>query len=363
MLASIIASAQVTNVAPVGANYANKTVSFRVWWNASSRDATHLAKVWVWVDYIQINSNNTTSGNTWTRATVGTISGGVTSYDGTNRNGFWLEGNVSTNYSATLTVQLTNVSNKFNWCAYASDYPPNVTANNGTYTFKGTPPFTLIASDGTITQTVSGNTLTASALTITPTTIRDKTECPGVFCIYTGSDLYVDATHPCQQRISGAKNWEAYIKDTRDEKIYHITQFSDNTWWFADDLAIADKSVGTCNGKYYYVGSNKPSCPNGWRLPSISEIWVRWNMQNCLNNATYGTDIYGAYVAAGAFYGSSQRLCGVSGCELDGLRYDLITADTVNTYYVHAGANDCGWNCNVSAHTAAGIGARARCVR
>ncbi|MDR3134071.1 MAG: hypothetical protein LBU42_08665, partial [Prevotellaceae bacterium] len=57
MLISITASAQVTNVTPIGANYTDKTVSFRVWWNAGSRDATHLSKVWVWVDYITVNSN------------------------------------------------------------------------------------------------------------------------------------------------------------------------------------------------------------------------------------------------------------------------------------------------------------------
>ncbi|MDR2802543.1 MAG: hypothetical protein LBB31_04920, partial [Prevotellaceae bacterium] len=54
MFASITASAQVTHVEPVGANYATSTVLFRVWWNAGSRDATHLSKVWIWVDYIQV---------------------------------------------------------------------------------------------------------------------------------------------------------------------------------------------------------------------------------------------------------------------------------------------------------------------
>ncbi|MDR3350219.1 MAG: hypothetical protein LBN98_01055 [Prevotellaceae bacterium] len=174
MLASITANAQVTNIEPVGANYANKTVSFRVWWNAGSWDAMHLSKVWVWADYITVNSNNTTSDNTWERATVGTVSGGVTSYNGTT------------------------------------------------------------------TQTVSGKTLAASALTITPTTIKDKTECPGVFCIYSGSDLYIDTTHLCQQRASGAQNWEAWIKDTRDTELYRIFLMPDNKWWLAQNVKYAD---------------------------------------------------------------------------------------------------------------------------
>ena len=292
MFVNVAASAQVTNVTPVSANYANKTVSFRVWWNAGSRDATHLSKVWVWVDYITVNSNNATSGNTWTRATVGTISGGVTSYDGSNRNGFWLEGNASTNYSATLTVQLSDVPTKFNWCAYVSDYPPNVTVNNGTYTFKGTSPFTLIASNGA-TQTVNGTTLAASALTITPTTVRDKTECPGVFCAYTGSDLYIDASHLCQQRTSGAKNWEAYIKDSRDSKFYRIVYMPDNTWWLAQNVKLASYNSTTvgvaisgctedecgrgytwaqvyasyAGGSSSFTGNVQGICPPGWLLP------------------------------------------------------------------------------------------------
>ncbi|MDR3133507.1 MAG: hypothetical protein LBU42_05725, partial [Prevotellaceae bacterium] len=70
MLVNVAANAQVTHVEPVSATYTSQTVSFRVWWNAGSRDATHLSKVWVWVDYITVNSNNTTSGNSWTRAAV-----------------------------------------------------------------------------------------------------------------------------------------------------------------------------------------------------------------------------------------------------------------------------------------------------
>jgi uncharacterized protein (TIGR02145 family) len=319
MLASITASAQVTNVAPVGANYANKTVSFRVWWNAGSRNATHLAKVWVWVDYIQVNNNNTTSGNTWTRATVGTVSGGVTSYDGSNRKGFWLEGNASTNYSGTLTVQLTNVPDKFNWCAYVSDFPPNVTINNGTYTFKGTPPFTLIAANGTTTQTVTGKTLLTSALNIIPATIRDKTECPGVFCPYQGSDLYIDATHLCQQRTSGAQNWEAWIKDTRDNELYRIVLMPDNKWWLAQNLKYASTGVlyPGCGkedcGMFYnetevfsgsYTVNRQYICPVSWVIPSNSQwssltskisstLTTAWRDLRSLKNPCTRTNRYG----------------------------------------------------------------------
>ena len=196
-------------------------------------------------------------------------------------------------------MQLTNVPAKFNWCAYVSDYPPNVTAANGTYTFKGTPPFTLTASNGA-TQTVTGTTLAASALTVTPTTIRDKTACPGVFCIYSGSDLYIDATHLCQQRTSGAKNWEAWIKDTRDNELYRIVLMPDNNWWLAQNVKLASyngSAVGTavsgCTnnecGRWYlpavtcgsyggtttgYGANVQGVCPNDWILP-VNDTWTQ----------------------------------------------------------------------------------------
>jgi hypothetical protein len=320
MLASVTASAQVTHVELVGANYTNKTVTFRVGWNAGSRDATHLSKVWVWVDYIKINSNNTTSGNTWTRAEVNTVSGGVTTYDGSNRKGFWLQGNASTNYSATLTVQLDIAETKFNWCAYAGDYPPNVTANNGTYTFRGTPPFTLIAANGATTQTVNGKTLAASALTITPTTIKDRTECPGVFCPYQESDLFIDATHICQQRTSGAKNWEAYIKDSRDNNIYRIVQMHDNKWYMAQNLNYRgvtsycwENDAANCNetngALYPLTIYNAQLCPQNWSIPTRSE-WDEFLTKNNITTwqqlqpvAVGGSDDFGLTMPRSGMYG------------------------------------------------------------
>jgi uncharacterized protein (TIGR02145 family) len=137
-------------------------------------------------------------------------------------------------------------------------------------------------------------------LTITPTTIRDKTECPGVFCIYTGSDLYIDATHPCQIRTSGAQNWEAYIKDTRDQdakdlkdSLYRIVLMPDDNWWLAQNVKLAKyggntigSAISGCTaeecGRAYswaqiyasYGGSSGSTtgnvqgiCPSGWLLP------------------------------------------------------------------------------------------------
>jgi uncharacterized protein (TIGR02145 family) len=286
------------NIEMLSATYTTPAVQFRVSWNSIPAVAgqTHNAKIWLWVDFIKIE-NNQPSGM-WTRATVADPSPGTVAPE-TNK-GFWLQGS-SGSYNQIVTVTLTNIptDTEFNWCVYASDCPPNVTATNGTYTFNGTPPFTLIASDGTTIQTISGGTLAVSALTITPVTITDQTECPGVFCPYQGSDLYIDATHLCQLRTSGAQNWEAWIKDTRDDEYYRIVLMPDNKWWLAQNVKLASyggSAVGSaisgctadeCGRKYTqaniyasYAGGSSSStgnvqgiCPPGWLLP-VTADWM-----------------------------------------------------------------------------------------
>jgi hypothetical protein len=313
--------------------------------------------VWVFVDYRTV-TNNVPSGS-WARALISgtpTASVGTPSRETGNDKGFWLQGTSGSTgtYNTTVTVKLSGVPAKFNWCAYATDYPPNVTLDKGTYTFKGTTNFIV----NNPAQTITTKTVVKTNLTVnTSTTFTDATGCPGIgslYCPYTGSDLYMDATHLCQQRTSGAKNWEAYIKDSRDHQIYRITQFSDNSWWFADDLAIADKSVGTCNGKRYYLGNNKPDCPAGWQLPTTSQIINKWNASNADPN-------YGAPLEAGCYYGVGSP-CGINGCDACSGRYDLITGNCVNTLMSPQSDYNCfGWGLGCANHS--GIAARARCRR
>ena len=244
MLVNVAASAQVTNVTPVSANYTDKTVSFRVWWNAGSRDATHLSKVWVWVDYIQLNANNTTAGNSWTRATVGTVSGGAISYAGSYRNGFWLEGNASTNYSATLTVQLTNVPAKFNWCAYVSDYPPNAEKQtDGIYQLRGTPPFIITTSSGT-TKVNDKNFSGTNCITA----ITDETGCPGI--------PFGAAGYPSGSQ--GCCNGSILV----DGQCYNAN-FST-----CSSVTITEVAAAIITGKTW---ANRNACASGWRIPSIPE--------------------------------------------------------------------------------------------
>jgi uncharacterized protein (TIGR02145 family) len=308
MLASVAASATVT-VNPISTDYAAQKVTFRVAWTGSA----YSNRVWVWIDLCPVSGVTSSTFQTAVISAASTISGSVT-YASTNTRGFFV-----TTSPSTVTATLSNAAGKFNWCAYGSDYPPNVIVNNGTYTFKGTPPFILTAVNGTTTQTVTGNTLPASALTVTPVTLTDKTGYPGVFCIYSGSDLYIDATHFCQPRTTGAKNWEAWIKDTRDNELYRIVYMPDNKWWLAQNVKLASYGGNTVGiaapesactkdkcGRLYTpaqvhgawggtsgLGANiQGVCPPGWVLPVRSDLQA---LVNAISPSTWNTYSCGYY--------------------------------------------------------------------
>jgi uncharacterized protein (TIGR02145 family) len=276
-----IAHASVA-VQVLATNSSNKTVTLRVEYANAVND-----RVWVWIYLCSMQGMFQPAEISAASAT----SNSVLYYT----NGFFV-----TASPATVTATLSNAPDNFSCCAYGSDTPPNMTESNGTYTFKGSPPFMLIAADGAATQTVTEKTLLASALTFTPIFLTDETGYPTVAsCIYTGSDLYEDATHLCQPRISGAQNWEAWIQDSRDNELYRIVYMPDNKWWLAQNVryAGADASVGysvstviagcteeTC-GRFYKdaefnaahggssgIGQNiQGVCPPGWVLPINSE--------------------------------------------------------------------------------------------
>ena len=277
-------------VTPLSVDYSTKKVTFRVEWTGSPTND----RVWVWIDLSPITG---TSPGTFDKAIISgataTISGSITTVLGNTR-GFYVTASPST---VTATLSNTPVD-KFNWCVYGSDAPPNVTAAGGIYTLNGTPPFTLIAANGTTTQTVTAKTIATSAVTITPVTLTDETGYPGVFCIYTGSDLIIDADHLCQERAGGAQNWEAWIKDSRDDEYYRIVLMPDNKWWLAQNVkyeqsgSILFQNCGkdSC-GRFYTnsqifggnYGVNRQSvCPPQWVLPSVSQ-WV------AMTNAISGT--------------------------------------------------------------------------
>ena len=355
MLASMAASAQShINIEMLSATYtASPAVKFHVSWSSipAVTGQTHNAKVWVWIDFLKINADNTTSGNTWTRAEI-TTTPAVTSsptstaaLDASANKGFWLNG-VTGSYSATVTATFANVpaNTKFNWCAYTSDCPPFVIANNGTYTLQGTPPFVLKAADGT-TQTVEGGILPASSLTVAAVTLTDKTGCPGIFCPYTGSDLYRDATHLCGHRPSGERNWEAWIKDTRDNNLYRIVQMPDQKWYMAQNLNYRGVSYycygnnsancNNANGVWYRKAHVSASlCPGGWLMPNNAQ-WSAFITENNLKTE----DVRTQAKSGNDKYGLTVQVCGAHGTAEQGWysNYEIWYSSTFNGAYAVIG--------------------------
>ena len=295
MLAGVTASATI-KVTPLSTDYSTNKVTFKVeWTNAPS--APYNNRVWVWVDFCTVTGS--TPANSFSTATVSTptIIGGNSTITNVTFRGFFIEYG-ATNSGTTVTAILSNASGKFNWCAYGSDYPPNVLTNtNGFYTLAGTPPFKLIASNGITTQTVNENTIAITAISVAPATITDATGYPGLWCLYTGNDLYMDDTHRCLRRQSGAQNWEAWIKNSRDNELYRIVLMPDNNWWLAQNIKFAGTGAvnsstnctpDKCRRLYTgdqmsstYTGSTGTSgygankqgvCPNNWILP----VYANW---------------------------------------------------------------------------------------
>ncbi|MDR3133880.1 MAG: hypothetical protein LBU42_07650 [Prevotellaceae bacterium] len=370
MLVSVAASAQTTvQITPVSATYTTTpTIQFEVRWINQSTD-NHRNKVWIFVDFQPVISP-TQKGN-WQPATITTVQKTAGTVSGQSNRGFFLEG-TTTGFSSTVTVQFSNTGTPFNWCAYGSDYPPNVTLEKGTYTFKGTTDF-IVSNPA---QTVTTATIPQASLTVTaPSTFTDATGCPGIgslYCPYTGSDLYMDATHLCQQRASGAQNWEAWIKDTRDNELYRVVLMPDNKWWLAQNVKLASydgKTVGApingnCSiedcGRAYtpeqayasYGGSSGSTgnvqgvCPSGWVLPIstdfsllIGSISPNYDVAAALRplnsyctpvNDTYGWA--GAVAHADGYVNDPRRYCNYYGND-GGQRHNKFMIDC-NPYTV-----------------------------
>ncbi|MDR3134003.1 MAG: hypothetical protein LBU42_08310 [Prevotellaceae bacterium] len=284
MLISVAASATV-KVTPLSTDYSTNKVTFKVEWT-NTPSAPYNNRVWVWIDFCPVTG--TTPANSFSAATISnpTRTGGNGTVTNATARGFFIE-YAAANAGTTVTATLSNASGKFNWCAYGSDYPPNVLTNtNSSYTLAGTPPFKLITSNGATSLTVPGTTIAASAVTFTPATITDATGYPGLWCPYTGSDLYMDISHRCMQRQSGAQNWEAWIQDARDNKKYRIAQLSTGLWTMDDYLNYTDHSAVVAeqcsaadpNATEYWrnilATTYSTLCPNGWRLPNQSEFFI-----------------------------------------------------------------------------------------
>jgi hypothetical protein len=194
------AQVSVTNLAT---NYATKQISFTVSWTATP----HNNQIWVITDYVKVE--NATTVSNWSRATVTTVSktagnGSVTTAAGNL--GFWLNtaGASSGSTNVTATVSLASGVDKFNWCAYALNHPPQaVIKAAGGYELKGTPPFTV---NGT---TLGDNVKTFGAGTCI-TSLSDATDNPAgivpalpAIATVTASTLCAGGTSTLTATLSG----------------------------------------------------------------------------------------------------------------------------------------------------------------
>jgi hypothetical protein len=173
MLISVATSAQTLNIKITTIDYSTKIATCDLSW--TGRNDTHRSDVWVFVDYIEISGSTTTGSwkptaitgatvteNTTGNATASTVSG--------NTRGVWVKSVSSgANFTGQVALQLSSVSEKFNACAYASDYPPNAASYNASvYTLKGTKPFII-----------NGVTVDAKTYSGVINSMTDATGCPG----------------------------------------------------------------------------------------------------------------------------------------------------------------------------------------
>jgi hypothetical protein len=163
------------------------------------------------------------------------------SYDGSNRQGFWLQGN-SGSYSATVTVQLNITETKFNWCAYVSDYPPNAASyRDGSYTFKGTKPFI-----------VNGTSVNDNKYAVTKiTSLTDATGCPG--------GVGRDVIHNGGTCTSGLTSIGSYCRDLQADDARKLLGCG-------AELEVKNSYI---QGMFFSVA--RYGCPEGWRPGSYDE--------------------------------------------------------------------------------------------
>jgi hypothetical protein len=185
---SVPVAAQITYI-----DFVTKTVTCDLSW--TGRDARHRDSVWLFIDFVEVQNNAPTG--TWQPATLTPAATTVTAASGNaytalgsttvtgNTRGVWIHGksaNNSQRFHATVKLKLnaTGTPARFNACAYATDYPPNLqfTALR-TYQLHGTPPFRLTDNNGQVVTINDNNVYTNTPYKFFETLI-DRTQCPGI---------------------------------------------------------------------------------------------------------------------------------------------------------------------------------------
>ncbi|MDR0711552.1 MAG: hypothetical protein LBF67_04295 [Prevotellaceae bacterium] len=105
-------------------------------------------------------------------------------------------------------------------------------------------------------------------------------------CPYKGNDLVA-----CGRRVGGAKNWEAYIQDPRDCRIYRVVQMPDNKWWFAQNLNYQN-DLNTPNGG---GAGNTGNVASYFFCPGPNNSTTSTQLEDGLHNEIkWSCEVYGA---------------------------------------------------------------------
>jgi len=326
MLISIASTAQSQTCATVtqlSTTYTTGQVSFRLTRKDCGDDnSKHRSRVWVFVDYRTVNANG--SKGAWTRATIN------------GEPGTFITGNAS---AETVTLTLGGVPDKFDWCAFASDYPPNATyVGTDKVTFKGTPPFyvTYAGNPNTVgtfyektNQTLTG---TAASLTdatynpdgfITPATVA-VSGCNGATFTLTSAGFANPTTYSV-----GGKIWSAPVTATPCRSKTSVQNSNSAT-----DCRGCASCVGDLFTWCMVMTYANILCPSPWRVPTIAEL---------------GVITYANTGLLGPSYGTADR-CGTGGVDLPNSYTQLLYSGTINGgvggngFYRQVCGSRCDWN-------------------
>ncbi|MGL4363876.1 MAG: FISUMP domain-containing protein, partial [Bacteroidales bacterium] len=174
-------------------------------------------------------------------------------------------------------------------------------------------------------------------------------------CGAAGSDVIVDSTsiHPdcpyknvnydllaCSKRTGGAKNWEGFMVDHRDCKIYrmvampHIASYNkgQGRWWMAQNLNYTKNLINNANSTIAPTILGCYYCPNGLSFngrPGYSG--------NTVSNPNTPTNIAEACNTYGAVYGLPTTM------SPNGLAPTQDAITTENSYSIAQGICPKGW--------------------
>jgi uncharacterized protein (TIGR02145 family) len=303
-------SAQVT-VSNMKANYPAKQISFTVTWATPAYNN----QIWVIVDYIKVEGVSTAG--SWSRALVteaaATSAGSVTASTVTGNRGFWLNasGSSGSSGSAHVTATLSLAADKFNWCAYALDLPPNATPKTGGgYDLHGTTPFTINGTPLAQNSTTYHATITSiTDPTDNPNGFVAKQTEPGSSCAlpsFPFAGIFSD--FPAAYSASTAVS----LMDKRDGKIYNAVKIGDR-WWMAQNLnyqegltyfdkhSLPNSTTGSnpaLRGGFWCPADNSNSTP-----VAVCDYWgalYAWETAMMLDGKGTWTEVSGSYCTGAA---------------------------------------------------------------